>query len=219
MEKSKRKKFLKNFLLPPGWRFEIIKNKGVVLFTQANLTFSLDFSTKKQLIRRQPLVKAIGFKNQPLCVLDITAGWAQEAFLISQLGCYVTAVESHPFVFYFVQESLHQKGLKLSGLHFILDDSLNYMKSIEKINRPDVIYMDTMFGNRKKSLSNKSLRILKELVGETKNKQALFNLALKKAKKRVVVKRHHLELPVKENRLCFFKGRSVCYDVFMPKKG
>ena len=219
MKKNEQRKFLKNFPLPPGWKLKIVKDKGVVLFTQEGLTFSLDFSVKKKLIQRQPFVKAIGFKTQPLCVLDITAGWAQEAFLISQLGCDVTAVESNPFVFYFVQESLHQKELKLSGLRFILEDSLNYMNSIKEIDQPDVIYMDPMFGNRKKSLSNKSLRILKKIVGETKDKQALFELALKKAKKRVVVKRHHLESAFKEKRLCFFEGRSVCYDVFMPKKG
>ena len=78
--------------------------------------------------------------------------------------------------------------------------------------------MDPLFQSRKKSLSHKPLRILKALVGETRHKQALFELALKKAKKRVVVKRHRLEHPLKGgHRLCSYKGRSVCYDVFRPK--
>lgn len=219
MERSQRENFLKEFPLPSGWKLKTTEKKELFLLTQKGLSFSLDFSSKKTLTRRQPFVKAIGFKTQPLIVLDITAGWAQEAFLMSQLGCYVTAVESNPFVFYFVQEYLDRKNLKFHNLKFILDDSLNYLNSLEEATCPDVIYMDPMFEGRRKSLSNKSVQILKELVGETKDRQVLFNLALNKAKKRVVVKRHHLEAPLQKNSLCFFKGRSVCYDVFMPKKG
>ena len=219
MGQIKPKKSLKSFFLPRNWKLKQAKGQWPVLFTPEGLAFRLDFSKKKILSQRQPLVKAIGFKGQPLFVLDITAGWAQEAFLISHLGCHVTAVESNPFVFHFVQESLNQKKLKPYDLNFILDDSLNYLNSLEEANYPDVIYMDPMFGDKKKSLSKKSLRILKELVGETKNQQILLDLALNKARKRVVVKRHRLESPLQKTSLCSFKGHSVCYDVFMPRKG
>ena len=219
MGQIKHKKSLKDFPLPRNWKLKQTKGQKPVLFTPEGLAFSLDFSSKKNLSRRQPLVKAIGFKGRPLFVLDITAGWAHETFLISHLGCHVTAVESNPFVFHFVQESLAQKELKPYDLSFILGDSLNYLSYLEEANCPDVIYMDPMFGNNKKSLSKKSLRILKELVGETRDQQALLDLALQKAKKRVVVKRHHLESPLQKTSLCSFKGHSVCYDVFMPKKG
>ncbi len=219
MPKNNPKVFLKNFHLPKDWRLKVTKEGDLKLFTGEGLGFSPEFSLQKNLTQRQALFKAIGFKGTALSVLDITAGWAKDAFLISRLGCYVTAVESHPFVFHFVQEVLHQKELKTPHLRLILDDSLNYLNSIETNNQPDIIYMDPMFGGKKKSLSKKSLKILKELTGETKNKQILFDSALKKAKQRVVVKRHQLEAPLRSSRLCFFKGRSVCYDVFMPKKG
>ena len=217
-------KGLKQFLLPPGWRLERAKNQKPLLFTQEGLSLSLDFSQKKALLPGQALVKAIGFKGSRLSVLDITAGWAKEAFLISQLGCFVTAIEASAFVFHFVQESLakdpssflHKKEDK-PRLQFIQDDSFNYLNQLKKEDFPDVIYMDPMFGERKKSLSKKELRILKQLVGETKNQKELFHLALKIAKKRLVVKRHHLDPPLHKNRLCTFKGRSVCYDVFTAK--
>ena len=218
MLKNRWEEILKKSPLPLGWRLKTEEDKSPFLFSSEGLGFSLNFSSKKDLSHRQPLVKALGYKGKTLFVLDITAGWAQEAFLIARMGCSVTAVESHPFVFYFVQESLDQKGLKPSGLKLILDDSLNYLHKM-KGNFPDVIYMDPMFGGGKKSLSQKSLRVLKALTGETKHKQALFDLALKRAGQRVVVKRHRLEPPFKKNRLCFFKGRSVCYDVFRPEKG
>ena len=206
--------FLHNYSLPEGWKFENTKTKGPSLRTKEGLVFRLDFSTKKVLFRRQALVKAIGFKTEPLSVLDLTAGWGHSAFLISQLGCKVTAVEAHPFVFYFVQESL--KGFKFHNLSFILDNSLNYLNDLKPEQKPDVIFIDPMF--IKKRLSPKALRILKQLVGETKEKRALFDLALKKAKKRVVVKRHKLEKPLQKNVLCSFKARNICYDVFKPVK-
>ena len=218
MLKNKWEDLLKKSPAPSGWKFRTGEDGRPFLFTSEGLGLSLNFSSKKNLNRKQPLVKALGYKGKPLFVLDLTAGWAQEAFLISRLGCFVTAVESHPLVFYFVQESLGQKGLKPSSLKLILDDSLNYLNKMRG-NFPDVVYMDPMFGGRKKALSQKSLRVLKALTGETKHKQALFDLALKRAGQRVVVKRHRLEPPLKKNRLCFFKGRSVCYDVFRPEKG
>ena len=54
----------------------------------------------------------------PLSVLDITAGWAKDAVLISKLGCHVTAIENNSFVFHFVQESFHQRHFLCSRLKF-----------------------------------------------------------------------------------------------------
>ena len=213
MKENKALSFLKNFPLPSGWRFKQDKNRGPVLWTKEGLGFSLDFSKNKRLSRRQPLFKALGFKGSSISILDITAGWAKEAFLLAQTGCDVTAVESHPFVFYFVQESLHFQGEKPEKLNLVLDNSFNYLNNLKKMDKPDLIYMDPMFG-AKKSLSPKPLRILKKLAGEAKEKEALFKLALQQAQKRVVVKRHRLDLPFPLKSLCSFKGRSVCYDVF-----
>ncbi|MDE0092320.1 MAG: class I SAM-dependent methyltransferase [Oligoflexia bacterium] len=218
MENRKRDKFLQNFPLPQGWEIKKRKGRGHILLIEKKNSFQLDFSKSKYLSHNQTLVQAIGFKNIPLSILDITAGWAKEAFLMSQLGCQVTAIESNPFVFYLVQESLEYSKVDVNQLRIRLDNSLNYLKSLKNsYHYPDVIFMDPMFEGRKKSLSKKSLRILKEIVGKTTNKQTLFNSALLKAKKRIVVKRHKLDKPLQKNALCSFKGHSICYDVFNPK--
>ena len=211
--------FLKEFPLPKGWRMQKKKNTGLCLTANDGQVFWLDFLSKKALSQKQPLAKAVGFKGKPLNILDITAGWAKEAFLLSKAGCHVTAVESNPFVFHFVQKSLLQKRISLTNLQFALDNSLNYLKNIKETEKPDVIYMDPMFGNKKKSLSQKSLVILKKIVGETKDKDLLFKYSLRKAKKRVVIKRHRLDPPFKRKPLCTFKSRSICYDVFRPIRG
>lgn len=211
-------KFLKTYPLPKGWSLKQKKDQKHILFTDEGLSFCPNFSNKKTLSLKQPLVKAIGFKKQALRIIDITSGWAKDAFLMAQLGCHVNAVESHPFVFHLVQASLDHKT-KPKNLNFILDNSLNYLNNLKEQEYPDVIYMDPMFGDKKKSLSKKDLRILKKIVGETKNSKELFDLALKKTKKRVVVKRHWKESPMSGNCWNSFKGRSTCYDVFYTKKG
>ena len=177
--------------------------------------FRPDFSKIKAPRAGQPLVKAIGWKGWPFSVLDITGGWGADAFMMALLGCRVTALESHPVVFQLVQTALAQLPERPRNLKFLLADSLNYMKTV-KTPLPDVIYMDPMFGESKKSLSRKDLKTLKELTGPTKQKQALFDLARRKTARRLIVKRHRREASLGPNRLCVFKGRSVCYDVFGP---
>ena len=77
--------------------------------------------------------------------------------------------------------------------------------------------MDPLFEKGKKSLSRKPLRILQALAKDEKSEtRELFQECLKKAIKRVVVKRHRLQTPLKGPLLCSFKGRAVCYDVFSP---
>ncbi len=55
---------------------------------------------------------------------------------------------------------------------------------------PDVIYLDPMYPDRKKSASvKKNMQILQTLLGKDEDTEELLNIALKVAKKRVVVKR------------------------------
>ena len=217
MDKKKRDQFLQTFPLPKGWTVQKRKEERHTIITKDKTCFQLDFTNNQSPSKNQALVQAIGFKKQPLSILDITAGWAKDSFLMCQLGCQVTAIEANPFVFYMVQESLEQEKAPVNRFQIKLDNSLNYLKSLKNFqDYPDVIFMDPMFEGRKKSLSKKSLRILKEIVGETIDKQKLFNESLLKAKKRVVVKRHKLDKPLQKNILCSFKGHSIFYDVFNP---
>ena len=204
--------FLKSFSLPQGWSLEFDSKKGAVLSTSEGLTFSLDFSKPKKPKSQQALIKAIGQKNKACSVLDLTAGWLKDSFLIAGFGCQVKAIESHPFVFHFVKAQLEKQKPAELKLDLMLGDSLSYLKSLKE--KPDIIFIDPMFGGRKKSLSQKPLRVLKDLVGETQNKELLFKQALKKAKKKVVIKRHKLDQALSSNFTASFKGHSTCYDIF-----
>jgi len=183
------------------------------LHTSEDVSFSLDFSKQSLPKLQQPLIKAIGSKNKTCSVLDLTAGWLKDSFLIASFGCRVTAIESHPFVFYFVKKQLERQKPAHLFLDLILGDGLEYLKVLKE--KPDIIFIDPMF--RKKSLSQKPLRILKALTGETQNKEQLFKQALKTAKKKVIVKRHKLDQALSPHFIASFKGRSVCYDIFPPQ--
>ena len=117
-----------------------------------------------------------------------------------------------------VSKAFYLKNFKLSGsLELFFGDSVYYLNSLKNYaDYPDVIFIDPMFGGRKKSTSKKELRILQQLTHGHDNKQEIFKSALSKAKQRVVVKRHKLEKPLKPNALFCFKGQSICYDVFQP---
>ena len=266
---------LETVSLPPSWKWERNESGDMSLWTGEGQPFRLDYSRLKPLLKRQPLVRAIGLKaiglkamgaslaeraaagikelgdkraeeaeratgaksGRPLFVLDLMAGWGREAFLLAKTGCHVAAVESHPLVFVFAQAALDSytrqkseqqkseqqkseisnqiiKAPRQISLEFIHGDSLKYLKALKAEEAPDVIYMDPMFHNSKKSLSQKPLRILKTLAGEAKGVDLLFQEALKKARKRVVVKRHRLQPPIFQKPLSSFFGRSVCFDVY-----
>ncbi len=209
-----------NHLLPPHWKLEILKG-GLYLHTGEGRPFNLDFSKIKNLSKNQPLAKAIGvIGHKNLRVLDLTAGWGKDAFLLARLSCNVVAIESHPLVFAFLEAALSKENLKIQqSLQFVLDNSLNYLKNMKNEEKPEVIYIDPMFASDKKSLSTKPLRILKELVGESNEAEILFKEALGKALNRIVVKRHKHQKPKLGSLVCTFSGRSVCYDVFSPQLG
>lgn len=228
--------FLQNFNMPETWSICIDKNKIPSICIKDQKLFNLKFFTKKSLRPKQALSRALDVKSKDSQVLDITAGWAQDAFLISQIPCRVTAIESHPFVFHFTKQSLQQdmkQHKQTHNLKLILANSLDYLNSIKPDQRPDIIYMDPMFSKydnldssqliktkKTRSLSQKSLQILQQIVGTESllKQEELFYLALKLAKKRVIVKRHRLTPCFKAYRFGLFKSRSLCYDVFMPKE-
>ena len=207
----------KPLTLPPHWKLEKKSTGRPVLHTGFGKPFALEMSKWAPLKPGQPLRKAIGYKGSPLKILDITAGWGQDAWLLAELGCEVTAIEKNELVFIFL-DFLNKKPRPEAGkLNFILDDSLHYLKTVKADNKPDVIYMDPMFQPNKKAASGKGLWILQQIT-ETNEKKPieLFEEALNKSRKRIVVKRGRREKPFKGPLLCSFSGRAIRFDVFAP---
>lgn len=175
---------------------------------QENTSIHVDFVTGALAHRRkygggkgQSIAKAIGIKNYklPLTVLDITAGLAKDSFVLACLGCKVTMIERHPIVAELVNNALIQaqneddfKDIKQQGFSLVHDDAINYLRNLKSdTNFPDVIYMDPMYPERKKSAAvKKNMQMLQKLIGHNSSDDIkLFNIALTRVNKRVVVKR------------------------------
>lgn len=177
---------------------------------QANTAIHVDFVSGALAHRRkygggkgQAIAKAIGIKNYklPLTILDVTAGLAKDAFVLACLGCSVTMIERNVIVAELVSSALKHaenseefQGILDQGFNLIRTDAIDYLTNLKLPTKPDVIYMDPMYPERKKSASvKKNMQMLQKLIGHDDNKSTdeaeLFNLALTKANKRVVVKR------------------------------
>ncbi|VAW96212.1 16S rRNA (guanine(1516)-N(2))-methyltransferase [hydrothermal vent metagenome] len=175
---------------------------------QTNTAIHVDFLAGTLAHRRQygggkgqAIAKAIGLKQYklPLNVLDATAGLAKDAFVLACLGCSLTLLEQNPVVAELVKNALTRaeneavfKTIREQGFKLIIADAVDFLKATT--TQPDIIYIDPMYPQRKKSAAvKKNMQILQKLVshGEDKifNETELLNQALITAKKRVVVKR------------------------------
>jgi 16S rRNA (guanine1516-N2)-methyltransferase len=195
--------------------------------TQANFTpIIIDFNQMnldwkyRGIGKNHDACKAIGLnklkQNESLTLLDATAGLARDAFIFAKLGASVTMLERHPSLALMIKtalEKLSDESLK-QKLRFIFSDAILYLQSNDISY--DVIYLDPMFSDvDKRAKVKKDMQLLHGLIGENNDADALLTLALGKAKKRVVVKRHKTS-PFLDNRAPNHQiiGKSTRYDVY-----
>lgn len=175
--------------------------------------------------KKQLIAKAIGIKdNKNLTVIDATAGFGTDAFILASLGCHVTMIERSPIVGALLEDGLNriQTNSKQKNLSLIQGDSITELKKIitNNLKRPDLIYLDPMYPERKKSALNKKImRILYVLVGQDNDASKLLKIAVKCARKRVVVKRpkDSVYLGNKKPDLQLSSGASSRYDIYLSK--
>jgi len=146
--------------------------------------------------RRQTLGRAIGLKPgiNPT-VIDATAGLGKDAFILAWLGCQVQMIERCPGIAALLYDGLQRAqhdqemgDLIKQRLQLIHHDAQQFLSQL--IEKPDVIYLDPMYPHRQKSaLVKKEMRLFREMVGNDDDAPSLLQLALTRAKKRVVVKR------------------------------
>ena len=118
-------------------------------------------------------------------ILDCTAGFGRDARILDLLGYKVTMIEKSPLIILILKNALNI--LKDHNLTLYYGDSYDFLNHSEK--EYDYIYIDFMFDKTKdKSLSSKNDEILKIISLSEKNKNRLIKLAIKKSKKRVIVK-------------------------------
>jgi len=161
----------------------------------------VDFNAGKLAHRRQfrgkeVLAKAVGIQKIPdIKIIDATAGLAEDAFVMAMLGAQVTLLERSKILAALVEDALlrgSESDLNeiCQRMNLINADAVEYLQQLDESQKPDVIYLDPMFPHRKKSaLVKKEMRVVRDLVGDDIDSVELFEIAMHKAKRRVVVKR------------------------------
>ncbi|MFV9615836.1 MAG: class I SAM-dependent methyltransferase, partial [Gammaproteobacteria bacterium] len=176
--------------------------------------------------RGQAIAKAMGLKSGITpTILDTTAGLAADAFVLATLGCPVTLIERSPIIFALINDAVERASLSdkfqsiiEQGFNIINADANDFITQqlAKNAPKPDVIYIDPMYPERKKSaLVKKDMQILQRLHGNDDTTSLLFEKALLYAKKRVVVKRPlHAETISKKMPNTCIKSKKTRYDIY-----
>lgn len=177
--------------------------------------------------RQQPLSKAVGLdKPRQLHILDATAGFGRDAFVFASLGAQVTMLERHPAMAALLYDGLERARLNielepiLAKMTLVHGSSLDYLKALSIDNQPDVIYMDPMYPDRKKSaLVKKDMQAAHAIVGADQDSEALLEVAIQTAKKRVVVKRPKNAEPIADKApSTTVQSKNTRYDIYTKAK-
>ena len=193
----------------------------------------IDFETGKNAHRRQfgggrgqPLAKAIGLKKGATpTIIDATAGFGRDAFVLANLGCKITLIERNPLIASLLDDALQRATDNLdlqeviSRMSLINKDAIHYLSTLENHQHPDVIYLDPMYPSREKSaLVKKDMRLLHEIAGPDTDSEQLLTIARDTAIKRVVIKRPKSAPYVGSQKpATSIESKNTRYDVYLAK--
>ena len=172
--------------------------------------------------RGQNLAKAVGMKfNKNRTIIDATAGLGYDAFILASLGANVTLIERSKQIHDLLKAGISEAKFHGGEISKIVDrmnllfgDSKDILPSIS----PEVILIDTMYKDRKKSaLVKNNMRLVREIVGSDPDYVDLINVALNCATKRVVIKQPRYAEPLKDIKTCSHQilGKTIRFDVYV----
>jgi 16S rRNA (guanine1516-N2)-methyltransferase len=154
-------------------------------------------------------------------ILDATAGWGRDASLLAFYGAKVLMLERHPMMHALLADALANRdslSQEKMDLTLMLIDAHAYLNSLDPIDYPDVIYLDPMHPLREKSaLVKKDLQLLQTLIGPDLDALSLLQLALSKAKQRVVVKWPSRQAPLIPTSTQIL-GQTIRFDLYPMNK-
>ncbi len=193
------------------------------------LVFNHSFTDQRLFYHRitagnQALLKACSNKRHSIhTILDLTAGWGIDSFILAQHGRQVTMLEQNPLVHSVISRSLldasQMSHTKTATQRIVLKpgNSIEYLQSLNK-DEYDCIYLDPMFPEHKSHAKpGKEMQILQKLT-ENLDIDACFELALQKAGKRVVVKRPLRASPVSALKPDLnYREKTIRFDIYLTQ--
>ena len=177
-------------------------------------------------LERELLVRAAKVKGveDPVAV-DATAGFGEDSLLLAAAGFKVLLFEHDAVIAAMLRDALRRAAevpaLAEAASRMCLagEDSVQGLAALEA--SPDVVYLDPMFPERRKSAAvKKKFQLLHRLERPCDDEDALLRAAVAAGPRKVVVKR-----PVKGPFLAGAKpsyslaGKAVRYDCIVPAQG
>lgn len=193
---------------------------GLELITAKFKPLRLDFTAtnlQNRVQQSQGLLKAC--KPSPnLKIIDATAGLGRDAFILASSGADVLMLERHPILAAMLADAirrLESTSENFGSLAVMYTDAKDYLFELVAVNAPDVIYLDPMHPERKKSaLVKKEMQILQEIIGPDKDAITLLATAIIAAKQRVVMKWPQKSPPLIPPKYSIH-GTTVRFDVYV----
>lgn len=200
--------------LPSGWRL-LVSDNGLQLARPDGVSVRVDFINGKAnrraseaTFKKQPLARALGLnkiranttdgkgvEGSIPTIIDATAGFGIDAWMMASLGCSVTMLEQSPILHALLEDALamalneERANATAQHLRLINTNAIDYLLDDSSVGA-DIVYLDPMYPSaRKHALVKKGMQLLHELIGADDNGPALLQAALKKATHRIVVKR------------------------------
>ena len=208
------------------WRAQLANGKANTKTKTTNKTtnktyVAIDFTDSKMRSRIKPgnlageyVVRAVlGRKKaaQTLTVVDATAGFGQDAFLLAAAGCQVTMIEQLPLLQFLLRQALaidtqgnSEVREVLTRLQLQSGNSIDLMRNWQQA-RPDIVYLDPMYaqpemgaaGLKKSAAVKKNMAFLQLLSAGYAHQHGeadlygngMLTVALTLALRKVIVKR------------------------------
>lgn len=167
---------------------------------------------------KQPLLRALAPARGGI-IIDATAGLGGDSLKLAMIADKVIAIERNPVVFALLSSALiNARSSSLTLANKIEAHFGNAIEQIPQLPIADVIFMDPMFPPKRKrsALPPKSVRILRNLVGDDSDDEELLRVARLYAKRRVVVKRPLHAQPLAQDHVALHEGKVVRYEVYLP---
>jgi len=190
-------------------------------FTPLSITFK---KQRKHLGKRPNIVKAcVSQSTTPITILDLSGGLGQDAYTLASYGHTVIALERNPIVYALLNDACERLSqanpLFARHMQCLNVSALDYLQEMGSDAMPHVIVFDPMYPlDKKTKLNKKAMRMLRDLVGDDLDAEAVFEAALTRAKQRIVVKRPSKAPTLNDLTPDWqIKGQSVRFDVFVPR--
>ncbi|MDO4877805.1 MAG: class I SAM-dependent methyltransferase [Neisseria sp.] len=171
------------------------------------------------------IAKAVNYGSRPL-VADATGGLGRDAFVLAAHGLEVLLIERHPAVACLLADGLRRAlndpsaAQAAARIRLCRGDAVRILPELAALRRPEVVYLDPMYPERRKSAAvKKEMAYFHELVGDAlpDDDAALLAAARAAALRRVVVKRPRsggfLAQCAPAYQYC---GKTTRFDVYHP---